>query len=83
MQACLLVDEVDKVVLGAAALVVFRGGAALGEELDGRVGLDALVLGCLLCVGGFGVDFGDDDGGFLGGEGRGEGFPGWGEGFAV
>lgn len=83
MQARLLVDEVDKVVLGATALVVFRGGAALREELDGRVGLDALVLGRLLCVGGLGVDFGDDDGGFLRGEGRGEGFPGRGEGFAV
>jgi hypothetical protein len=77
-----LVEEFDEVSLGAAAFVQDSGLGARGEELDGWVGGDTMVLGCGFGVVGFGVDFGDKDRGF-GGEGCGEGFPGWGKGFAV
>lgn len=80
--ARLLVEERNESRLGAAAIVVDRLGAALGEELDGRVRLDALVLRGSLGVGGFGVDLADDDVG-LELEVLGEGFPDGGEALAV
>jgi hypothetical protein len=76
------VEEVDKVLLCAAAVVGERFGAALGEVLDCGVRGDALGCGEGLCIFGFGVDFGDEDGG-LGGEVVGEGLPDGGEGLAV
>lgn len=63
VRARLLVKEGNKRRLGAATLVVDGLGAALGEELDGRVRFDALVLGGSLGVGGFGIDLCDEDGG--------------------
>jgi hypothetical protein len=76
------VQELDKVLLGAAALVGESLGAALLEVLDCGVGLDAL-LGCEgFGVLGFGIDLGDQDI-RLTGEGVGEGLPDGGEGLAV
>lgn len=82
MRAGIGVQELDKVLLGTRALVgEGLRGAAL-EELDCGVGADVLGFGEGLAVLGFGVDFSNQDGGFLG-EVGGEGFPSGGEGFAV
>lgn len=68
------VEEVNEVLLGAAALVWESLGAALLEVLDGGVGLNAL-LGCeSLGVLGFGVDLGDQNAGLID-EVVGEGLP--------
>jgi hypothetical protein len=62
----LLVEVLDKSVLGTTTLVGNRLLGSLGEELDGRVTLDALVLSSGLCVLGFGINLGDEDIGFVG-----------------
>lgn len=72
--ACVCVEEVDEVLLGAGALVGEGLAAALLEVLDGGVGLDALVLCESFGVLGFGIDLCDEDGG-LSGEVVGEGLP--------
>jgi hypothetical protein len=55
------VEEVDEVLLRAAALVWKSFGAALLEVLDGGVGLDALLLCEGLGVLGFGVNLSNQD----------------------
>ncbi|THW90286.1 tRNA pseudouridine synthase B [Aureobasidium pullulans] len=70
----LLVEVLDKGLLGTSTLIGDRLLGTLGEELDGRVALDALVLSSGLCVLGFGVNLGDEDVGFVG-EGVGELLP--------
>ena len=61
MRPSLLVDELDEVDLSAPTSVGLGFFGALGEELDGWVGGNALVLGCGLCVLRFGVNLCDDD----------------------
>ena len=80
--AGVLVEVLDERILGTSALV--RGGleGTLLEELDGRVGGDALLLCKGLCVLGFGVDLGDKDVGLVD-EGAGESLPDGSEGLAV
>lgn len=80
--ASLLVEESDEGFFGAAAAVVFALEIALGEELDGGVGLDAESLGGGFGGGGFAVDVGDCDAVF-GGEVGGDLFPGGLEALAV
>jgi hypothetical protein len=80
--ASLLVQELNKGLLGAGAGVGLGLSRAFGEELDGGVSGYALLLGQGAGVLGFGVDLCDDDIGFKG-EVIGEGFPGWGKGLAV
>jgi hypothetical protein len=55
----LLVDVGNEVLLATASLIWNSLGGALGEELDGGVGGDALLFRSLLRVRSFGVDFGD------------------------
>ena len=80
--AGLLVEEVDELLLGPAAGVGLALGRALGEELDGRVGSDALLAGSRLAVLGLRINLGDDDVG-LGDEVLRESFPGRSQGLAV
>lgn len=82
VSAGLLVDVGNQGLLGAAALISDGFGRSLGEELDGGVGLDSLVLSSGLCVWCFGVNFGDQDGG-LGFEVVSELLPDWGKRLAV
>lgn len=77
-----LVQEGDEVGFRAARVVGNCFGGAGWVVLDGRVGLDAGFLCGGLSVGGFAVDFGDEDVG-LRSEIGGELFPDGGEGFAV
>lgn len=62
----LLVEVLDKSILGTTTLVGDRLSRTLGEELDGRVTLDALLLGSSLCVFSFSVNLGDEDCRFVG-----------------
>lgn len=78
----LLVDELDKGLLGACAGVGLGFGGALGEELDGRESGNTLFLAQSTGILGFGVDLGDNNVG-LEGEVVGEGFPDRSEGLAV
>lgn len=78
----LLVDELNKGLLGACAGVRLGLGGALGEELDGRESGDTLFLGQGTGVLSFGVDLGNNNVG-LEGEVLGECFPGRSEGLAV
>lgn len=82
VSAGLLVDVCNQGLLGAATLVRNSFGGTLGEELDGGVGLDALVLCRGLCVWCFGVNLGDQDSG-LGLEVVGELLPDRSQRFAV
>lgn len=61
MGAGLFVDVGDEGLLAAAAIVVDGLLAASGEELDGGVGLDAVLRGDGLAVGSLGIDLGNDD----------------------
>ena len=76
------VDELDKVLLGASALVWEGLGGALLEVLDGGVRADALLGSNGLGVLGFGVDLGDQDAGLEGKISRNL-LPGGGEALAV
>lgn len=78
----LLVDELDKGLLGASAGVSHGLGGALGEELDGREPGDTLLLAQGTGVLSFGVNLSDNDVG-LEGEVVGESFPRRSEGLAV
>lgn len=78
----LLVDELDKGLLGASAGVRLSLGRALREELDGRESGNTLFLAQGTGVLSFSVDLGDNNVG-LEGEVVGEGFPGRSEGLAV
>lgn len=78
----LLVNELDKGIFGASTGVVLGLGGALGEELDGRVSGDALLLGQGTGILGFGIDLGDNDVGFADVV-IGEGFPSRSEALAV
>jgi hypothetical protein len=82
VSAGISVDELDKVVLGAGALVREWLRGALLEVFDGGVGLDALGFGGGLGVVSLGIDLGDQDAG-LGGVVVGEGFPSGSEALAV
>lgn len=62
----LLIEVLDKSILGTATLVGDRLLGTLREELDGRVALDALLLSSGLCVLGFSINLGDEDVGFVG-----------------
>lgn len=57
----LLVQEGHQVFLGAAAVVGLALLAAGGEELNGRIGAHALLLGGGLAVLGISINLGDDD----------------------
>lgn len=80
--AGLVVQEGDEVGFAAAGGVGDCFGGAGGVVLDGWVGLDAGFLRGGFGVGGFAVDFGDEDVG-LGGEVVGYLLPDGGEGLAV
>lgn len=78
----LLVQELDEISLGAAAVVVLGGGASLGEELDRRETGDAVLGSGLLAVGRIGINLGNRDLG-LAGKGSGKLLPGRSEVLAV
>lgn len=82
VSAGLLVDELDKGLLRASTGVGLGLGGALGEEFDGGVTGDTLLLGQGAGVFRFSIDLGDNDVGFecvvIG-----EGFPNGSEGLAV
>lgn len=61
VSAGLFVDVLDEGVLGATPFIGDGLLGALGEELDGGVASDALLLSSGLCVFGFGIYFGDED----------------------
>lgn len=82
VSAGLLVDELDKGLPRASTGVGFGLGGALGEELDGGVSGDTLLLGQGTGVFRFSIDLGDNDVGFEGVV-IGEGFPGGSEALAV
>lgn len=82
VSAGLLVDELDKGLLRASTGVGLGLGGALGEELDGGVSGDTLLLGQGTGVFRFSIDLGDNDVGFEGVV-IGEGFPGGNEALAV
>lgn len=62
----LLVDELDEILLGAAARVLLALLVASTEPLDGWVGRNALLLGDGLAVRSFGVNLGNDNLGLVG-----------------
>lgn len=80
--AGLLVDPVNKSLLAATTLVGDSLLATGGEPLEGRVGLDTLLLSNSLTVGCLSVDLGDQDVLVID-EGVGEVLPGRSEGLAV
>ena len=61
VSAGLFVDVLDESLLGAGTLVSNSLLGALGEELDGWVRLDSLILSSGLCVGCLGVNLGDEN----------------------
>ena len=66
MRARLLVNKLNEVGLSTSARVGLGLPAALGEEFDGGVASDALVLGRSLRIFTFGVDLGDEYPWFVG-----------------
>lgn len=82
MSAGLLVDVVNKDFLGTARFVGDGLLGSLGEELDGWVRLDALLLAESLGVWCLTVDLGNQNI-RLAGEGCGERFKSWGKCLAV
>lgn len=65
MRPSLLVDELDEVDLSAPTSVGLGFFGALGEELDGWVAGDALLLGRSLGVLSFGINLGNEDAGLV------------------
>jgi hypothetical protein len=80
--AGLLVDELDEVLLGAAALVDLALLVSGGEELDGGISSDSMCLGSLLSTRGVGIDLGNNNVLVTNEIGR-KGLPGRGEVLAV
>ena len=82
MRTCFSVHERQEILLGAASRIILGRGGAPGEELDGGIGFDALLLSGSLCIFGFGVNLGDEDFG-LGDVVLGYRLPNWSQALAV
>lgn len=76
------VEELDKIGLATGTIVELGLGLARGEELDGGVRLDALLLRDALAVLSLNIDLGDNNMGLVG-KGEGEVLPDRGEVLAV
>ena len=61
MRASFRVDKLNEGFLRAGTGIGFGGSRAFGEELEGRVRGDILLLGRSFRVLTLGVDFGDED----------------------
>lgn len=61
VRTSLFVDVLENGGLGSGSVVVDALLVASGKELDGRVGLDTILGGHGLAVGGLGIDLGNDD----------------------